>query len=476
MMEIDVRDYIINLLKNSEKSVNRLYTYVNGENSKPTLEQFEKFRKDLIKSVKRRKENALELFPIIKYFETKKMMKDEDYDNDASLFTAPTEERIAMASPIQVLDSVPEKDENGKDPWDIKIDWDLSDIEERESLVNKATENYFKIVKEDENLREFIRIIGTFSQENIELTEIEKEFFSENVPQEVFALYESDDLNNILPTELMQLDDPDLELIFYKGLMEKKLLSYQLSGIRREIVEDWYIKRKDIEDKGPLFICLDTSGSMRGLTEVISKALTLTFVSYLEELGINIVFIPFSSRSKVYDLYGAKDKLKKVKMALKQSYYGGTDFDQLINLIESTLKTGKYGKANVLIISDFTFKNLTKSTALRIKNLKSQNYKFHSLKISSKTFNNNIENVFNSNWIYSYNWNGLYDNAEDELIQQITVANVTNIQNLEDVRTFGIIKRVKKHDYKQIKEEEEKLTKLREKAIETNQKAYSRIV
>lgn len=461
MMEIDVRDYIVNLLKNSEKSVNKLYVYVNGQDSRPTIEQFEKFRKNLITAVKRKKEYALELFPIIKYFESKKFFEDVDYENDSSLFTVPSEERIAVASPIEVLDYVPEKDE-----YNLKIEWDLNDIEERESLLNKATENYFKIVKDDEKLREFIRMIGTFVEESIDLTILEKEFFSENVPQEVFALYESDDLNNVLPTELMQLDDPELELIFYKGFMEKKLLSYQLSGIRREMVEDWFIKRRDIEEKGPLFICIDTSGSMRGLTEVISKALTLTFVNYLEELGIKLVFIPFSMRSKFYDLYESKDKLKIVKMALKNSYYGGTDFGQLIDTIESALNTGRYAKANILIISDFTFKNFSKATALKIKALREKKYKFHSLKVSTKNFKNSIEHLFNSNWIYSFEWNGMYDNAEDELIQQISAANVTNIQNLEDVRTFGIIKRVKKNDYKEVKEEEERIKQLKEKAME----------
>ena len=470
MMEIDVRDYIVNLLKNSEKSVNKLYVYVNGQDSRPTIEQFEKFRKNLITAVKRKKEYALELFPIIKYFESKKFFEDADFENDASLFTVPSEEKIAIASPIEILDYVPEKDE-----YNIHVKWDLNDIDERESLLNKAVENYFKIVKDDKNLRDFIRKIGTFVEESIDLAEIEKEFFSENVPQEVFALYESDDLNNILPTELMQLDDPELELIFYKGFMEKKLLSYQLSGIKREIVEDWYIRRRDIEDKGPLFICLDTSGSMRGLTEIISKALTLTFINYLEELGIKVVFIPFSMRSKFYDLYETKDKLKVVKMALKNSYYGGTDFSQLIDMLESTLGTGRYAKANVLIISDFTFKNFSKATALKIKSLKERSYKFHSLKISTKNFKNSIEHLFNSNWMYSFEWNGLYNNGEDELIQQISAANVTNIQNLEDVRTFGIIKRIKKNDYKEVKEEEEKINELKAKSLENMNKSVKRM-
>ncbi|BAC44186.1 conserved hypothetical protein [Malacoplasma penetrans HF-2] len=431
---------LVNLLENSQTTALKLYKFVNGEGTNPTKQEFEKFRKELINSIKRKKENALQLFPIIKYFESNRL-SEEDLQNDGTLFTVPSDEKIAIASPIEVLEEFPQPED-----YDLSILWDLSSIEERETQLFKAVENYFNLVKDDENLKKFIRMIGTFMQENLEIEKNEKELFLENIPQETFALYQSSDLNNLIPNEIAQLDDPELEIIFLKNFIEQKLLTYQLWGIEREIQEEWVIKQRDIGERGPLFICLDTSGSMRNMKEVLSKALTLVFVRELEKMDINVVFIPFSMEAKFYDLYDSKFKLKSVKMNLRKSFYGGSDIEKLVDLIDSVIYKKKYERANILIMSDFIFKKLPKKAVNKLKKLKHNGHKLHSLTISDQIYKNNLFDIFNTNWRYTFNWKTDDGSIEEEFINELSEASTMSAEVMNTIQSFGIINLIKSHD------------------------------
>lgn len=455
-MELNISSEILKLIQKSQTTVMKLYHFVNGEDSMPTPHEFNKFRDGLISSIKRKKENALELFPIIKYFESKKMT-DIDYEYDGVIFTVPEDEKIAVASPIKILEEMPEKSD-----YQIHIPWDLTSIDEKEFQNFKAAENYFNLIKDDESLKKFVKYIGTYLQENWELLVQERELFLENVPQEVFALYQSGDLNSLLPIEIMQLDDEDLEMVFLKNFIETKLLTYQLWGIEREIYEEWVVNLKDTGDEGPMFICLDTSGSMRGLTEIVAKAVTMMIVNELERANKKIVFIPFSMEAKMYDLYDVSSKLKVTKMQLKKSYYGGTDLSKLIEVIDTHIHKKKYEKANVLIISDFIFKNTSKAVIEKILSIKKKGHKFHGLNISEKKFKNKIDEIFNSMWSYTFNWKGIYEGNEEGLINELSSASSLSVSLSDSIQTFGIIKRLKdtdfvpeeeKHDDKEQKED-----------------------
>lgn len=441
-MELNLKDMIVNLLTNSETTVNKLYEFVNGSGSKPNRKEFETFRKDLINSVKKKKENALELFPIIKYFESKRLT-EEDLQNDETLFTIPSEERIAIASPIEILQEVPEKQD-----YNMHFMWDNIDIEERESLVYKAFNNYYEIIKDDENIRKAIQSWGTFVEKNLFITQTERDLFLEDIPQEVFSLHQSDNLSGLLPTEIAQLDDPDLELVFYKNFVEKKLLSYQLWGIEREIVEEIDIFEKDIKDRGPLVLCVDTSGSMRGLKEIFSKAIAMVIVNILEELKVNVILLTFSTKARSIDLSDSKNKLKSTRDTFKKSFYGGSDISVAIDEIYKVLGNKKHRKANILIISDFLFKNPSRETLQKINKLKEREHHFHSLKINNKDNKSTLETMFTTNWAYKYNFNGLnLEEDEEEMINEIAEANVASKNNLETIKAFGFIKKIKDWDF-----------------------------
>ncbi|MEF9985192.1 MAG: hypothetical protein RSA40_02450 [Malacoplasma sp.] len=435
-MATEISKMIVDLLARSEKTVYKLYKFASDDITyKPTLEEIEKFRNIVIGWVKKENSIAKQLFPIINYLE-KSNLTEENTVYDDSLFSVSLDDKIAMASPIQVLDAPLKKDQ-----YDIKIEWDFTDIEERESAVYEAAFNYFQLIKADELIKRFLEIIGLFQENFLDITMKENEFFTENIPQEVFALHQTDDLNYLLPTELAQLDDPELEILFYKSFIEKKLLSYQLWGIYREIAENYDIFKKKKEGYGDLIICLDTSGSMRGMNEVISKAFVLTLASLIQELDIPIVFCTFSKNAKFTVLskeYFGK-QFKIISKELKKSFYGGTDFDNLVKEIHLNFSNLKFKRANILVISDFNFKILSPNTAKLIQKMtQEKEIAFHALSISDKTFSNVILDDFKTTWSYTFLWNGP-PYIQNELIQELVNVNVDS-SDLSSVHTFGILK------------------------------------
>lgn len=66
-------------------------------------------------------------------------------------------------------------------------------------------------------------------------------------------------LNRIVPSELIYLDDPDLESLFYLKYSQRNLLQFKMEG-------------KDKKAKGPIIICIDNSGSMQRSREQIGRA------------------------------------------------------------------------------------------------------------------------------------------------------------------------------------------------------------
>jgi len=59
-------------------------------------------------------------------------------------------------------------------------------------------------------------------------------------------------LADVVPEEFIKLEDPDLEDIFYKDFLDAKLTQYELRGT-------------DSKGQGPVFVALDSSGSMTGM-------------------------------------------------------------------------------------------------------------------------------------------------------------------------------------------------------------------
>lgn len=175
------------------------------------------------------------------------------------------------------------------------------------------------------------------------------------VPQasrsEVHGTHRSDDLVRLLPRELVNLEDEDLETLFYARLLEKNLLTYELQGVtfHDEEHEDTQQKRT-----GPVVACLDTSGSMSGEPLKKARAALLAIANILKREGRSLHVLLFGGSGEVHEfVMESGENIAGLLRFLSGGFGGGTDFETPLNHALGVIEGQEsFVKADILMLSD----------------------------------------------------------------------------------------------------------------------------
>lgn len=233
-----------------------------------------------------------------------------------------------------------------------------------------------KIVKKIPKLESLIRDLGRDEQANGSVleeivikmsiaTRHEKYVATPLVPMETKGITRSDSISRMLPQEASLLTNPVLKKLWHAKRAEHALLSYSVEGtevlgtveqIEQESVSEKQ-GNKSNQNRGPMVICLDTSGSMKGLPENIAKATVLEClkVAYKEKRRCYVYL--FGSQKEVSELdltldaSGFNDLLNFLTM----SFGGGTDAEGPLNKALEKCDSEEWHKADVLLVSDGEF-------------------------------------------------------------------------------------------------------------------------
>lgn len=168
---------------------------------------------------------------------------------------------------------------------------------------------------------------------------------------EVYGTHRSDDVMRMLPSELLNLEDETLEVLFYARLLEKNLLTYELQGVSLRNGETTEACKKRT---GPVVACLDTSGSMQGAPLLKAKALLLAIANILqqEDRSLHVLLFGEAGQIREFSLDGAHNSAGLLKF-LQQGFGGGTDFETpLKHALALIAAQPSYKKADILLISD----------------------------------------------------------------------------------------------------------------------------
>ncbi len=168
---------------------------------------------------------------------------------------------------------------------------------------------------------------------------------------EVHGTHRSDDMMRVLPSELLNLEDEDLEMLFYARLLEKQLLTYELQGTTHVVGETTETEK---QRTGPVVACLDTSGSMQGQPMLKAKALLLAIANILqqENRSLHVLLFGASGEIREFSMLG-KNEAAGLLQFLQQGFGGGTDFETPLQRALDIIASEKdYQKADVLMISD----------------------------------------------------------------------------------------------------------------------------
>lgn len=289
--------------------------------------------------------------------------------------------------------------------------WDLA----QKDLIDNGfdiLEHYADLLEQDKGISELIEMFGRYNQCEMEY---HKELRDKIVIKQeieirpafkgqISGLQVSDCLEDSLPSELGLYSNPQTRPIFKLRLAQKQLLNYAYMrqvALQRNEVEQEEVEVGEAQGKGPMLICVDTSGSMHGTPERIAKTVTYALAkkSLMEKRGCYL--ISFSTGINVMDLsvLDSTSGLQQLVDFLRMSFNGGTDANPAIKHAIEMLNAEKWKKADVLLISDFVMDKLESTVVDEMNQHRQKKCKFYSLAVTSQA---NIKNLacFDSNWVY----------------------------------------------------------------------------
>ena len=207
----------------------------------------------------------------------------------------------------------------------------------------------------------------------------------DNVPEEVSGIHQSDDVLRLLPPELAALSISELELEFYRRLVEKRLLTYRLQG------DAWHEKvtmspashqQHEEQPRGPFIVCVDTSGSMGGFNERCAKAFCLALLKVALADKRRCYIMLFAHEVIGYELT-ADNGIEQAIRFLSQRFRGGTDLAACLAAVVKRMEGSAWQEADAVIVSDFIAQRLPDDIVSTIKQRQRQHQqRFHAVAMS----------------------------------------------------------------------------------------------
>jgi len=303
--------------------------------------------------------------------------------------------------------------------------WDLSEGT-FETSGFEILDTFAKLLENDESLKELADLLGKQTRAQISY---EKELRDKVVIKsswqpkhaykgEINGLRFSNDISSVLPSELSLMNNPAANKLFQLKFAQKQLLSYDYQRMEEEQEESKEKEETTVEKKepkGPIIICVDTSGSMHGTPENIAKTITFALSKIAIEEERKCYLISFSTGIQTIDLTDfSNNPIGKLVQFLRMSFHGGTDAVPALKHAVKMLSENEWKNADVLMISDFVMQTLDNDIKAQIESAQEDNTNFHSLVIG-RSGNNAAINCFNHNWFYDAN----NPQANRHLVEQI---------------------------------------------------------
>ncbi|MGB2079188.1 MAG: ATPase RavA stimulator ViaA, partial [Vibrio sp.] len=287
--------------------------------------------------------------------------------------------------------------------------WDMSAATLTQGDFN-LMKSQADFLKKNPQLLDIAKSLGRMAKqdESEEQVDDPKPLYQESVSEfaldDMAGITQGDDINKLLPNETLFLAYPELEIVFYQHLVEKRLQNYQMKGTQRKrqpIAAHKPIDGTPEEEKGPFIICLDASGSMRGFAEQCAKALSFALMQIALAQSRDCYVIIFSSDLITYEL-SKKDGLREMSDFLSYTFHGGTDLEKAMQASIDAMRDDKFKNADLVVVSDFIAPKPSKAMQEQVRLLKRNKNRFHAICLS-RYGNPEALAIFDHQWDYLAN-------------------------------------------------------------------------
>ncbi|MEZ8140479.1 protein viaA [Enterovibrio norvegicus FF-33] len=286
--------------------------------------------------------------------------------------------------------------------------WDLASSKMTQSDV-ELLKHFVAFLKDNKDLQEIAQKLGRMANDvddpslhrspAEELKMVEEP--ADNVADDIVGIHQSDNLEKMIPNEMIYLAEPALEVLFYKHFADKRLLTYRMQGMQRSLrkIKAFKPESKQIEvEKGPFLICVDASGSMSGFPEQCAKAMAYSLMQIAVKEDRDCTVMIFSTDHICYELTG-EGGLKEALNFLSYRFHGGTDLAPVLTHSIDLMGTDKYRNADLVVISDFIAPEQPREVQEQVSALKLKHNRFHAVNLS-KYGNPKLMSMFDHVWDY----------------------------------------------------------------------------
>lgn len=183
------------------------------------------------------------------------------------------------------------------------------------------------------------------------------------MPMETQGITRSDNLARMLPLEAAFLGHEVLHLLWHARRAEQGLLSYAVAGVMPiDAGNDWPQPRagqgegrSQGSQQGPILLCLDTSASMHGLAEQVSKAMVLEALRLAKRQRRGCLVYLFGGAGELRVLDNRRLTLPELLDLLRTAFSGGTDVGTPLQAALARLQQQEWRQADILLVSDGEF-------------------------------------------------------------------------------------------------------------------------
>ena len=191
-------------------------------------------------------------------------------------------------------------------------------------------------IRRSSKLHKLTDLVGKFKESAI----VEQKKKAKHGAVEIKGVTTGDKIQDTLPSDRMNLCNDITKGDFYRRMSEHGLLQYSKESNKQK-------------NKGPIIVCVDTSGSMQGDEEIWSKALTIGILEVAQMQKRDFACIIYSSHADK-PIVIKKDEIapQKIIDCAERFHNGGTDFEAPLNEALELIKDSTFKNADIVFITD----------------------------------------------------------------------------------------------------------------------------
>lgn len=200
---------------------------------------------------------------------------------------------------------------------------------------------------------------------------------------DILGVTQGNDLGGLLPLEMAMLMDNDTENLFYRKYFARRL---QVFRFKSEVVKPArHLDVKPVVRRGPMIVCVDTSGSMIGKPEKISHSALIKLLDICRRQRRSCFIITFSVSAKPIDV---THEPHKVLNMFSHSNTGDTNATQMMQKTFELLESdARFVNADVMWITDFRIPPVADKLIQHWHKLHSEGTRFYGLQIGMADHN-----------------------------------------------------------------------------------------